>query len=181
MKPQHTAGILLLCSAMLLISCRTEKALWIELKGNGGLKTIAVTEGIARKLLNTKMNVNFTKRENDEIITREMLRAVLDGRQQSITAHGDHGNEVTLSMKPISLPGENSGNNRLVLETYKAGEQTFRITLPEFEIEAAGDTAELSVQGDFDWKEWLPFLAKEGGGVFFKDHSGDTEVWVYVE
>jgi hypothetical protein len=182
MKPHHAMSILLLFSAVLWSSCRTEKALWIEVKENGERKTIAVTEGIARKLLeSTNMNVSFTEKEDDELITREMLRAVLDGREPSITRHGDDGKMVTLSMKPVSLPGKNSGNDRLVLETYKSCEQTFRIALPELEISLGDDESEISVHANFDWKSWLPFLAKAGGGVYFKDHGEQTEVWLYVE
>ena len=173
---------MLICSAMLWSSCGAQKALWIEVKENDGQKTIAVTEGIARKLLDTKeMNVNFSKKGKEDLVTREMLRDVLDGRKRSVTAHGDHGSEVTVSLKSISIPGEKSGNDRLVLETYKSGNRTFHIALPELEIETADDKGEVSMHGDFDWKEWLPFLAKEGGGVYFKDHDDDTEIWLYVE
>jgi hypothetical protein len=182
MKPQHAMSIVLLCLAMLWSSCRTEKALWIEVKENGALKTIAVTEGIARRLLDTKvLNVSFTKKKKDELVTREMLRAVLDGRERSITAHDENGSEVTVSLRSVRVPGESSGNNRLVLETYKSGKQTFRIALPEFKMELADEKSEASVHIDFDWKSWLPFLAKAGGGVYFNDHDDDTEVWLYVE
>ena len=182
MKPHYAMSIMLFCSAMLWSSCRAEQALWIEVKGNGEHKTIAVTEGIARRLLDSKdMHVNFSKHDNDDLITREQLRAVLDRREQSITAHGDHGKEVTMSMKSINTPGKNNDKNRLVLEVYKKGKQTFRIALPEIEIKTADEENELSIDVDLDWKEWLPFLAKEGGAVFIKDHDDETEVWVYVE
>ena len=173
---------MLICSGMLWSSCRAERALWIEVKENGGQKTIAVTEGIARKLLDTKeMNVNFSKKGKKELVTREMLQAVLDGRQQSISAHDDQGSDVTISMKPLNVPGEKNGKNRLVFETYKAGKQTFHIALPELEMSMADENGEASVNVDLDWKAWLPFLAKAGGAVLIKDHDDDTEVWLYVE
>ncbi len=182
MKPHYAMSIILICSALLLSSCSAQQALWIEVKGDGEHKTIAVTEGIARRLLDSKdMHVNFSRHEKNDLVTREQLRAVLDRRERSITAHGDHGKEVTTSMKSINTPGKNNDKNRLVLEVYKKGKQTFRIALPELEIKSADEKNELSIDVDLDWKEWLPFLAKEGGAVFIKDHDDDTEVWVYVE
>jgi gamma-glutamylcyclotransferase (GGCT)/AIG2-like uncharacterized protein YtfP len=179
MKPLH---IVLLCFGMLLSSCGTEKALWIEARDNSEQTTIAVTEGIARELLETtKMNVSFSKKGKRDLVTREMLQAVLDGRQQQISAHDDHGSEVTVSLKPLSVPGKKNGKNRLVLETYKAGKQTFRIALPELELSMGDEKREASVNVDLNWKAWLPFLAKAGGAVLIKDHDDDTEVWLYVE
>lgn len=182
MKPLHMMSMLLVCSGILWSSCRAERGLWIEVKENGTQKTIAVTEAIARKLLDTKeTKVRFTEKGKQELVTREILQGVLDGRERSRTVHDDHGSEITLSMKPLSIPGERSGNNRLVLKTYKSGKQTFRIALPELNIDLADDESKVSVHADVDWKEWLPFLAKAGGAVYFKDHDDDTEVWIYVE
>jgi hypothetical protein len=150
-------------------------------KEDNGRKTIAVTEAIARKLLDTKeTKVGFSKKAKQDLVTREMLQSVLDGRERSITAHDEHGSEVTVSMKPLNIPGGKGNNSRLVLETYKSGKQTFRIALPELDIELAGEDR-ISVSANLDWKSWLPFLAKAGGAVYLKDHNDDTEVWLYVE
>ncbi|MBX2990846.1 MAG: hypothetical protein KF749_06705 [Bacteroidetes bacterium] len=179
MKTLQAIGMVLLC--LLSISCASQKALWIDVKGDHKQTSIAVTEAIARKLLDTREpHINFMKQSDGGPITREMLQSVLDGREQSITARGERGSEVTMSMKPLTTPGGKGNNNRLVLETRKAGEQKFRIALPELDIELAGED-KVSVTANLDWKSWLPFLAKEGGAVYIKDHKDDTEVWVYVE
>ncbi len=176
-------GIMLLCSGLFWASCRAEKALWIELKENGRrTTTIAMTEGIARQLLDTKeMSVSFSEKGKQELITRDMLQAVLDGRQPSMTARNGHGSEATVYLKSLNSPGERRGNNRLVLETYKSGKQTFRIVLPEIEMEQTDEKGDEFVKINFGWKALLPFLAKVGGAVYIKDHDDDTEVWIYVE
>lgn len=174
--------IVLLIAAMFWSSCRTEKALWIEVNERGGRKTIAMTEAIARKLLEWGgSNLKLAGKDEEEVITKDMLRDVLDGRQQSITATDNRGSVLTLSMRPLRVPGERRGDNRLVLETYKDGKQTFRMALPEFTIQAGDDGGTISINADVDWKSWLPFLSKAGGAVFIKDEESDTEVWVYVE
>ncbi len=180
MKQLQTIGIGLLCLSS--FSCATQKALWIDVRENHGQTSIAVTEAMARKLLDTKEpHINFLKEDNDGLITREKLQAVLDGRERSITTRGKEGSVVTMSMKPLNIPGGKGGNNRLVLETYKAGEQKFRIVLPELDISLGDEESKVSVQANLDWKSWIPFLAKEGGAVYLKDYKDDTEVWVYVE
>jgi hypothetical protein len=165
------------------VSCRAEKALWIELKENGErTTTIAMTEGIARQLLDAKeINVSFSEKGKSELITREMLQAVLDGRERSLTARDGHGSEATVSLRSLSIPGGRNGSNRLVLETYKSGKQTFRIALPELEIEQADDKGDEFVKINFGWKALLPFLAKVGGAVYINDQKDGTEVWIYVE
>lgn len=182
MKARHTLGILLLCSGLLWASCASEKAVWVEVRENGGQKTtIAVTEGIARQLLETtEMNVNFSSKGNGDLVTREMLQAVMDGRERSLSATDGHGSEATVSMKQLRTPGRR-GSDRLVLETYKAGRRTFRIALPEFEMEQEDQKSLESVKVDFGWKALLPFLAKTGGAIYINDQNDDTEVWVYVE
>jgi ABC-type Fe3+-hydroxamate transport system substrate-binding protein len=180
MKPPYLIGVAVLC--LFWMSCTTHKALWIEVKEPNGQKTIAVTEGIARKLLDTReANVSFSEKGKRELVTREMLQSVLDGRERSITAQGERGSEATVSLKPLSIPGGTSGSNRLVLEIYKSGKQTFRFALPDLSIELDDEESKISVHANVDWKSWLPFLAKAGGAVYIKDHDDDSEVWVYVE
>lgn len=183
MKPNLLFSLLLLCSALCWASCRSEKALWIELRRDGvQTTTIAMTEGIARLLLdNKKMNINFSEGEKARLVTRDMLRAVLDGSQAAMTSQDENGEEATVSMKSLSVPGTRDGNDRLVLETYKSGKQTFRISLPELEMERADEKTDESVKVNFGWKALLPFLAKVGGAVYINDHDDGTEVWLYVE
>lgn len=182
MNHMHTLTTIVFCSALLWPSCRTENALWIEVHEHGTRKTIAMTEGIARQFLDAlDRNVNFTRKNKPNLLTREMLYAVLEGRERSVTTRDDHGTEITASMKPLSIPGENRGNDRLVLHIYKSGEQTFQLTVPDLEIELADEENQISLRANVDWKPWLPFLAKAGGAVYIKDHEEETEVWVYVE
>jgi hypothetical protein len=118
MKTGHALSMMLLCSGMLWVSCRAEKALWIEVKENGErTTTIALTEGIARQLLDTKeINVSFSEKGKSELVTREMLQAVLDGRERSMIARDGHGSEATVSLRSLRIPGGKTGSNRLVLE-----------------------------------------------------------------
>ena len=76
------AGLLFICSSVLSASPPREKALWIEVKDKGDHKsTIAMTEHIARQLLESdETKVHLAKKGNKDLITREMLRLVLDGR-----------------------------------------------------------------------------------------------------
>lgn len=182
MNAQRALSIMAFCSAM-FFACRTEKALWIEVKEDGKrTTTIAMTEGIARKLLETEeMNVNFTEKGRHDLITRDMLRSVLNGEKRSVIARDENGSEAVVSLKSLNIPGERSGNNRLVLETYKSGNQTFRMVLPELEFEQADDKGDEHVKVNFSWKALLPFLEEVGGAVYINDQDEDTEVWVYVE
>lgn len=182
MKAHSATALLLLCSGLIWTSCRSEKALWIEIRENGSRTIIAMTEGIAKQLLDKKeMNVNFSEGEKSQLVTRDMLQAVLDGRQSSMTSRNEEGDEATVSLKSLSVPGERAGNDRLVLETYKSGKQTFRIALPELEMERADEKGDESAKVNFGWKALLPFLAKVGGAVYINDQSDDTEMWLYVE
>lgn len=182
MKSLHPLTALVFCSALLWSSCRTEKALWIEVNEHGSRKTIAVTEGIARRFLDAmETKVRFTTKSRSELLTRAMVRDVLDGRTRSATTRDEHGTDVTISMKPLPIPGDSRENNRLVLDIYSSGERTFHLALPELDIELADKERQISLRADIDWKSWLPFLAKAGGAVYIKDHDEDTEVWLYVE
>ncbi len=182
MKAHSATVLLLICSGIIWTSCRSEKALWIEIRENGSRTIIAMTEGIARQLLDMKeMDVNFSEGKKSQLVTRDMLQAVLDGRQSSMTSRNEDGDEAIVSLESLSVPGTRGGNDRLVLETYKSGKQTFRIALPELEMEQADEKGDESVKVNFGWKALLPFLAKVGGAVYISDQTDDTEVWVYIE
>ena len=180
-----TLGLLLLCSGFLLASQpHSEKALWIEVKEKGNQQTtIAMTEGIARQLLESdETKVNFSEKGKRDLITREMLTAVLEGRQESAEVRDpEDGSEAKIYMKDLDVPGKGDGKNRLVLATYKSGRETFRIALPEIEMESHDERSNDFVKINFGWKGLLPFLAKEGGAVYIEDGKDDTEVWIYVE
>jgi hypothetical protein len=183
MNAQRALSIIAFCSTMFFAQCRAEKALWIEVKEDGKrTATIAMTEGIARKFLETKeMNVNFTEKGRHDLITRDMLHSVLNGQKRSVTAHDENGSEAVVSLKSLTIPGERSGNNHLVLETYKSGNRTFRMVLPELEFEQAGDKGDEYVKVNFSWKALLPFLEDVGGAVYINDQDDDTEVWIFVD
>lgn len=170
----------LLSSGLLCMSCGSERALWIETRENGERKmTLAMTEGIARQLLDSK-KTEFTSGGKGGLITRDMLQKVLDGRAKSLTSHDGNGCEAIVYAKPLRNPG-NKGNNRLVLETYKTGKQVFRIALPDLEMEEADKESSEFMKIDIGWKSLLPFLAESGGAVYLRDQEDDTEIWLYVE
>ena len=163
----------------------SEKALWIETKEDGKMKTtLAITENIARMVVESKdTKVNFSGKGKKDLITKKMVRALLDGDEESITAKDpDHDQDVTMYMKDLDVPGNESGNSRLVLETYKAGKKTFSIALPDIEVESkVDDDSDDLVTRSFGWKALLPFLAKSGGALYIKDYKDDSEVWLYVD
>jgi hypothetical protein len=163
----------------------SEKGLWIETKEDGKLKsTLAVTENIAWMVVKSKdTKINFSKEGKHNIITKKMLRAVLEGDEKSITAKDpDRDQEVTIYTKDLDVPGEKGGNSRLVLETYKGGRKTFSIALPDIEVESKGDDdSDDLVTHSFGWKALLPFLAKSGGALYVNEEKDDSEVWLYVE
>lgn len=145
---------------------------------------IAVTEAIARMVLDSKdTKVNFSGKGKKDLISKKMLRAVLDGREESVTAKDpEHDQEVKLYLKDLDVPGKERGKDRLVLTTYKEGKKTFSITLPDIEVESkADDESDDLVTRSFGWKAIMPFLAKTGGALYVKDYKDDTEVWLYVE
>jgi hypothetical protein len=163
----------------------SEKALWIKTKEDGTLKTsLAVTENIARMIVESKdTKVNFSGKGKKDLITKKMVRDLLDGREESITAKDpEHNQDVTMYMKDLDVPGKARGSSRLILETYKAGKKTFSITLPDIEVESKGeDDSDDLVTRSFGWKALLPFLAKSGGALYIKDYNEDSEVWFYVD
>jgi hypothetical protein len=163
----------------------SEKALWVETKEYGKLKTsLVVTENIARMVLESKdTKVQFSGKEKKELITKKMLRAVLDGSEKSISAKDpDRDEEVTIYMKDLDVPGQESGKGSLVLQTYKAGKKTFSITLPDITVESKGDDeSDDLITHSFGWKALLPFLAKSGGALYVKDENDDSELWIFVE
>jgi len=179
------AGLLFICASLMYSSPHGEKALWIEVKEKGEHKTtIAVTEAIARQILESDENdAPFAKNGKSEFITKEMLRSVLDGREESVVAKDEDGSEAKLFMADLSVPERREGTAKLVLETFKSGSRTFRLALPEIEMEATD--AENGGTGIIDmrlgWKGLLPFLAKEGGAIYINTAKDDTEVWLYVD
>jgi hypothetical protein len=179
------AGLLFICSCVMVASQPREKALWIEVRGKGDHRTtIAMTEGIARQLLESdEANVHFAKKGKRDLVTREMLRSVLEGREESVEVRNEDGSEAKLYMADLKVPGNKGGKGKLVLETYKSGSRTFRIALPEIEIEASdeADGGTGSIETSIGWKALLPFLAKEGGAIYINTDKEETEVWLYVE
>ncbi len=179
------AGLLFICSGLLYSFPHGENALWIEIKEKGEHKTtIAVTEAIARQLLESDgKGTPFGKDGKDELITKEMVRSVLDGKEESVEARDENGSEAKLFMSDLKVPEHGGGTDKLVLETYKSGSRTFRLSLPEIEMEAAdgenGGTDVIDMR--IGWKGLLPFLAKEGGAIYISTAKDDTEVWLYVD
>jgi hypothetical protein len=188
MKARYTVfimGLLVLWSGILSASPRSQRALWIQITDEEGHRTtIALTEAIAREIFEADgKKVHFAKEGKKELITREMLKSVLDGKEESVEAKDEDGSEAKLSMADLNVPDHKNGKGKLVLETYKSGSRTFRIAIPELEIDASdeaeggGDTIEMSL----GWKALLPFLAKEGGAIYINSDKDETEVWLYVE
>jgi hypothetical protein len=178
-------GLLLICSGVLQASPRWEKALWIEVKKHGDNETtIAITEAIARELIESdERGVHLAKKGEKDVITREMLKAVLDGKEESVEAQDKDGSEVTLHMADLKVPGRDGKQEKLIFEVYKSGSQTLRIALPEVEIEASNEEEDGvgNIETSIGWKGLLPFLAKEGGAVYINSVKDDTEIWLYVE
>jgi hypothetical protein len=173
-------------SAIVLLAGSThpEKALWIKITEHGKLKTtIAITEPIARLIAESdKDHVRFSSHNDRDLVTRDMMKAVLNGRTSSVTGEDtDEDTKAEVFMKNLDLPGTKGNNSRFILETYKNGKRTFRIKLGEFEIENSDDENGKSSKSEFSWKSLLPFLSKTGGGVYIHDHNDDTEVWIFVE
>jgi hypothetical protein len=179
------AGLFVICSSVLRASSPGERALWIEVKEKGDHKTtIAMTKSIARRLLESdETKVHFATKGKKDLITRDMLGSVLDGREESVEARDEDGSEAKLYMADLKVPGHKGGKEKLVFETYKSGSRTFRIALPEIELEASdeenGGTG--SIETSIGWKALLPFLAKEGGAIYINTEKEETEVWLYVE
>lgn len=165
-------------------STHPEKALWIKITEHGKLKTtIAITEPIARLIAESdKDHVHFSSHNDRDLVTRDMMKAVLNGRTSSVTGEDpDEDTKAELFMKTLDLPGVKGNKSRFVLETYKGGKRTLRIKLGEFEIENSDDENGETSKSEFSWKSLLPFLSKTGGGVYIHDHKDDTEVWIFVE
>lgn len=163
----------------------SESALWIKITEHGKLKTtIAVTEKIARLMVKADhANVHFTSGEKGrDLVTRQMIKSVLDGSESSMSAKDEKTDtEAEVFMKRLNVPGSQKDNSQLVMETYKDGERSFRMKLGEFSFESKDDETGETNETEFSWKSLLPFLSHTGGGVYIKDHSDDTEIWVYVE
>lgn len=161
----------------------TKNALWIEVREYGDRQTvIAITKDIAAFLVEAEdRDVCFSRRHNKELVTKDMLRAVLSGRQESIEVHdAAESTDISISMKPLEVPSSIGRNQKLILETRKGNKKTFKISIPDIEIEAADDE-ENSVELSLGWRALLPFITEKGGAVYVKDVEEDTEVWAYVD
>lgn len=179
------ACLLFVCTSALLAFPPREKALWIKVMEKGDHKTtIAVTEAIVRHVLESdNPEKHFAMDGEENPITREMLRSVLDGEEESVKVRDDDGTEIELTMSDLDVPGDKGSRGKLVLETYKDGSRTFRMSLPEIEIEACDDEDDGSgfIEMNIGWKGLLPFLAEEGGAIYIESDEDETEVWVYVQ
>lgn len=179
------AGLFFAGSTPLFASSSSQKALWIEVRDKENHRIIvAVTEAIARELLDSggpKCRIAVDR--GDGQITRAMLKAVLDGDQETIEASDGHNGVIKLYMADLDAPPRKGNTGKLVLETYKSGSRTLRMALPEIEIEANNeeDGGSDCIEMHLGWKGFLPFLAKEGGAIYVNSEEDDTEVWVYVE
>jgi hypothetical protein len=179
------AGLLFSCTTTLFGSTSSRKALWIEVREKGDHKTtVAVTEEVARELLDSRHSNCRIRMDGDHgLITRAMLKAVLDGEQDILEARDEHGEMIKLYMADLDAPAHRGDSGKLILETFKSGSRTLRMVLPEVEIEASDgeDGGSESVELHLGWKGLLPFLAKEGGAIYVSSEEDDTEVWVYVQ
>ena len=170
--------------ALLAGSTHSEKALWIEISEHGKVKTtIAITEPIARLIAEAdKEHVHFSSHKDRDLVTRQMMKDVLDGKKSSVKEKdAEDGTEVELFMKNLEVPGSKGDKSKLILETYEDGKRTFRIKLGDFEFESTDEESGKSSKNDFSWKSLLPLLSKIGGGVYILDHKDNSEVWLFVE
>jgi hypothetical protein len=170
--------------ALLAGTTHTEKALWINVSEHGKLKTtIAVTEPIARLIAETdKEHVHFSSHSGRDLITRQMMKDVLDGKKSSVREKNtEDTTAVEMFMKNLDVPGSMGEKSKLVLETYKDGKRTFRMKLGEMEFESTDEETGKPSKSDFSWKSLLPFLSKTGGGVYILDHEDNSEIWLFVE
>lgn len=176
--------LLLLLGPCFLSQCRNERGVWIDTRSADGHRTtIALTENLVRQYVDSRdTDLNFSGDGKAEPVTKEMLRDLLDGRRHSIEQHND-GGVVRVTMRSMAIPGGGGGGDELVVETYKNGERTFHLTLPDIGIDRQdeNDGADELVHTSFGWKRLLPFLSKEGGAIYINDEEERTEVWIYVE
>ncbi|HUI11303.1 MAG TPA: hypothetical protein VL221_13315 [Bacteroidota bacterium] len=179
--PAVVAG-LFVSTASLYAFPPSQNALWIQVDKKGeGRTTIALTEQVARELLSSsKTHLGPAEGDND-LITRDMIRDVLEGRRESVEARDAGGTEARIWMKDLTPPGRTHGSSKLVLEIYKAGDRTVHIALPDVEIEAADRESGGEMSTEFGWKTFLPFLARDGGAVYINSEKDDTEIWVFVD
>jgi hypothetical protein len=162
---------------------RAERALWIEFTDKDGKSgVVAVTEELARKVLdNEEIKLNFSEHAKKELITRRMVSNILDGRQERITVSEDDGSEATLSMRQLKIPSSRHGNGKIVLETYYDGERSFRMAIPDIEIESAEEKGDEAVNIQFGWRALLPFFAETDGAIYIQNSDSNSEIWIYLD
>ena len=160
----------------------SKDVLWIELKSHDeGRTKIAVTTEIAEAFLNADKegSVHINAHNHKDLITKEMIRDVLEGRRDEVLAEDpDNGSTARLYLGDLRLPRHEGSRGSIVMETYKNGSRTFRMKLGEFEI-SEGDKDDNNVE--FSWKRLLPFLTKTGGALYINNEREDTEVWVFMD
>jgi len=185
-KPAALA-IAALCALFLAATAYAAKprALWIEVdKQSKGKTTIAVTEDVARAILESESkDLRFSKHKgnSDELITKQMLLDVLNGDRESIKVR-DEDEEATIHiyMSDLDVPRHSSGSGHIVLETFKDGRQSLRISLGDVDIEKSDEDGN-SASFHLDWVKCVPFLKHDGGAVYINNEDEDTQVWLYVE
>lgn len=160
----------------------TGNALWITVReADGDVTTIAITEEIARAVMEADKDHDCIHQGKDGLVTREMIGAVLDGREESVDVHADDGGSATVFMKELTLPG-NGGTGSLVMESWKEGKRVMHLALPVMELNIGDDGAsEGSAEFSLDLRNLAPFLATSGGGVYIDNRRDGTEFWLYVD
>ncbi len=161
------------------------RALWIEInKESKGKTTIAVTEDVVRALLesnNDEWHFKKEKGRKEDLITRQMVLDVLNGDKESVKVRDDdEGETAHLYMDDLDVPRHTTNGNHVVLETFKDGKKTFRMSLGDFNIEKTDDDG----NGEsffLNWQKLLPFVKHDGGAVYINTEQDDTVVWLFME
>ncbi len=161
------------------------RALWIEVNHESkGTTMIAVTEDVARALLeadNDEWHFSKGKGSSEELITKQMLLDVLNGDKESINVR-DENEDATIHvyMSDLDVPRHSSESGHIVLETYKDGKRTLRISLGDLDIEQSDDEGN-AADIHLNWKKCVPFLKHPGGAVYVRNDEEDSQVWLYVD
>ena len=171
--------VLLLCCCLLPAAGasqrHTETALWVEMKRNGEPDiTIALTRKIALRFA----DLYGEKKARNGFITKEMIQSVLAGREDSVRTHNrERDIDALLYLRELVVPeGNKEGKGQLVAEIHKSGRKDVRMYVPESELEKDTQSGEFA-----RWKQFFPFLKKEGGVVYMYTPRHHTEVWLYID